>query len=630
MHLKYLSFLLCLLFFSHAVAQPGSRAHRYYNRAIKLYGAKKYNEAIDVMKLAIKEDPADAEAYSTLGKWYYDARKYSGAVEVFTQASANCRNGQKAFAKPLVKSLINSYNPSGALLIMAAHADESEEWNKLKEQALFMQQQLKKVVKDSVRNLGITINTSYPEMHPWISSDTQVLYFTRRVKGVDEDMFCAWIDTCGGWLYGRNLGSPPNTSALESAQMISADEHYLFFMRGDNRSETGWDRGGCDLVMAYKADTVWSVPESFGATINTPAFEGMPCLSADNRQLYFVSDREGGYGGLDIWMSEFRSGLWQEPRNLGAGINTAGNEMSPFLHIDNSTLYFASDGRGGMGGSDLFYCRRMNDTAWSPPQNMGYPINTTANEMSICITTDGGKAFLSSDRDSVAGNFDIYSVKLDESLQPVPVAVIKGYTYDSVGDRSRLNFASVHIYDEKTKEELYHFVSNRGDGSYMITLPVAKTYIYKADRIGYLENSGVITLTPEMGFRAMEYNIPLLPQDYQAPINDSLILTVNFVKNSTTLTPDDKNRIFKALDPWLFDRNFIVMVNGYTDISGNPLINEQFSTLRANLVAEEIISLGIDPTAVSARGWGEANPVMPNDTEEHMDMNRRVEIILRR
>lgn len=631
MPLKHKILILCLLSYCSALSQPDVRSQVYYNKAMQLLADKKPAEAREAMKLAIKESPADADAYSTLGKWYYDARMYREAAEVFTQASTNCKNGHKAFAMPLVKSLLNSYNPSGALLIMAAHADDNIEWGKLKEQALFIQQQLKNPLKEPVINLGSQVNSPYPDLHPWISSDTQILYLTRRVKGIDEDMFVSLRDTiCGGWLYAHNMGTPPNTSAHEGSQMISADNHYLFFTRCDNRSELGWDRGGCDLYMAYTGDSIWSVPQSFGATINTPAYEGMPCLSADNRMLYYASDRPGGYGGLDIWMSEFKSGLWQDPVNLGPGINTPGNETAPFLHIDNNTLYFSSEGHTGMGGADLYYSRRINDTTWTAAKNMGYPINSTANEAGICITMDGSKAFISSDRDSVTGNFDIYETRLDASLKPVPVAIIKGFAYDSLGSQGHLNYAGIYIYDSITRQLLYHFVSNRGDGSYMITLPVGKSYTYSADRMGYMENTGSFSLDADMASKTLQYNIPLLPQGYQAPIHDSLVLTIHFVRNSLQLTPADKNNIVKALDPWLLDKNFSVMVNSYTDASGTPIINEQFSAIRANLVAEEIISLGIDPVAVSARGWGEANPVAPNDTEEHMDMNRRVEIVLRR
>ena len=123
-----------------------------------------------------------------------------------------------------------------------------------------------------------------------------------------------------------------------------------------------------------------------GATINSPGYEGMACLSADNRELYFVSDRAGGLGGKDIWVSRFEEGLWQEPKNLGPQINTKADEVAPYLHMDNRTLYFASEGLQGMGGFDIHYARRMNDTTWGKPVNIGYPINSTADD--TCIVNE--------------------------------------------------------------------------------------------------------------------------------------------------------------------------------------------------------------------------------------------------
>ncbi len=586
-------------------------------------------DAYEYMQKAIKEYGGYTEAYSMLGKWYYDAGRYKDAAEVFSKASSSCKNGQKDFAKPLVKSLLNSYNPTAALPVINTYGSNAGDWPQLRAQATFMQQAMAQPSVNAVSHLNGRINSPESEMFPWISADTQVLYFTRRVKGTDEDFYRALIDTCGGWLYARNMGTPANTLAQEAAQMISADNHYLFFMRCDNRSETGWDRGGCDLYMAYTGDSTWSIPQSFGATINTPDYEGMPCLSADNRQLYFVSDRPGGYGGFDIWMSEFKSGLWQLPVNLGPNINTPGNETAPFLHLDNNTLYFSSDGHQGMGGADLFYCRRTGDTTWTTPQNMGYPVNSPADEASICITVDGKKAYFASDRDSIAGKFDIYETYLSEALRPIPVVTLKGFAYDSLSNE-RLNYTSVYINDAATYKQLYHFTSNRGDGSYMITLPAGRSFTFSADRVGYSETTGAINLPDTLAGHTIDYNIHLLPAGYQRPIKDSLVLTINFVKNSLKLTDENKRLVSEAIDPWLLEKGIVVMINGYTDISGTPLINEQFSYMRAQLVADEITAMGIDPSAISVKGWGDADPVMPNDTEEHMDMNRRVEVIIRR
>lgn len=626
--------LIAACFFSYPVlAQVSEGAVKSYNKALKLRAAKNNEEAYKTMQEAINAAPGYTEAYSMMGQWYFTDRRYSDATDVFVRASRSCRNGNNAFALPLARSLLYDYKPTEALQLIAAHntSGANKEWEKLRKQAVFMQKALAHPLKDTLFNIGPRINTPYPELHPFISADTQTLYFTRMVRNVDMDFYKSTPDSCGGWFTGRNLGSPTNTPNQESAQSISADGHYLFFMRCDNRSENGWDQGGCDLYMSYTADSVWSIAQSFGATINTPAYEGMPSLSPDNRDLYFVSDREGGYGGLDIWVSRFEDGLWQLPRNLGPSINTPGDETAPLIHIDNRTLYFSSDGHTGMGGADLYYCRRIDDTIWSPPINLGYPINTTANENSISITLDGTRAYLASDRDSLEGNYDIYETRLPAGLQPIPVAVIKGFVYDSL-TKNRLNYASVYVNDAATGASLYRFVSNRGDGSFMITLPVGKKYTYNADRIGYLDRDDTISLADihENSLTPIEHNIPLLPQDYQAPIHDSLIATIHFPINSAQLSDSDKTILYDALVPWLEGSGFTILVNGYTDNTGTPIINENLSAMRAQLVTKEITAYGIDEMNILTQGWGEANPMASNDTEIGRDLNRRVEVIIRR
>lgn len=606
------------------------RASSYFERAMEHKRKREHDKAIEKMQLAIKEDPRYIEAYSVLGEWYYQARKYREAASLFETACKAFPENKMAFAKPLAKSLLGAYDYNRAQTVITDNmvAWNKAEWKHLQEQAFFMQKAMKTKWKDTVRNLGSRINSRYAEMFPRISTDTATLYLTRKVNGIDEDLFVAKVDSCGGWFKPLGIGSPINSSDHESGQMVSGDEHYMFFSRCGNRSDNGWDQGECDLFMAYTADSTWSVPQSFGATINTPAYEGMPCLSPDNRELYFVSNRPGGYGGLDIWVSRFQDGFWQVARNLGPTINTKGNETAPFLHIDNNTLYFSSDSLVGLGGTDLFFCRRTNDTCWGAPQNMGYPFNTTANEHSISITVDGTKAFLSSDRDSVLGNFDIYEINMPQQMQPIPVAIIKGFTYDSISS-NKLNYTRIYINDANTGNQLYHFISNRGDGSYMITLPVGNDYVYNADRIGYMEITDTIRLMDKDATQDLNYNIPLLPQGYQAPVHDSLILTINFQKNTASLTDSNKTTIKQLLDPWLSSANIRIMVNGYTDNTGTPMINEQLSYMRAGLISKELSTLGFDPSIIQTYGWGDAEPLTSNDSEEGQNINRRVEVVIR-
>ncbi|HRO41894.1 MAG TPA: OmpA family protein [Flavipsychrobacter sp.] len=629
MRLVVLLFVFVLLRFC-VDAQIPSRAQNFFDKAMRHEAKKEHAAARVAMEKALQDYPAYAEAYSILGAWYFRDRQFQKSVEIFRKAYLTLPTRSKLFAYPYAKSLIYSGNPTEAINIINNAASNSAEWEKLRTQAVFVQREMKKVWKDTVFNMGYGINTQDAEMFPWISTDERSLFLTRRRNLADEDFYVAVMDTCNEWYSAENMGSPPNTANQEAAQMISADGHYLFFMQCENRSENGWTAGGCDLYMSYRADSVWSTPQSFGATINTPAYEGMPCLSPDNRELYFVSNREGGYGGMDIWVARFENGFWQVPRNLGPNINTAANETAPFLHIDNNTLYFSSDGHTGFGGADLFVSQKMTDTTFAKPTNMGLPVNSAADETSLCVSIDGKNLYFASDRDSMAGNFDIYKIRMPEKLQPVPVNIVRGYVYDSL-THARLNHASVYIRDIHTGQNLYHFNSNRGDGSYMITLIAGKKYLVHTDRISYQDGSDTIDLSNRPLKETYYYNIALLPSDYVAPVNDSLLFTINFPLGSQKLSDSDKFLIQAAVAPWLYDMaGAVFFVNSYTDNTGTPMINEQLSYMRAGLVLKELEALGIDAMNIRAKGWGEADPISLNDTEEGRNRNRRVEVILRR
>jgi outer membrane protein OmpA-like peptidoglycan-associated protein len=468
-------------------------------------------------------------------------------------------------------------------------------------------------------------------MFPVVSRDMQQLYFTRRINKFDEDIFVAQADSCGGWLRADNAGRVINSPNEELATCVSADGHYLFFTRCGIKSDNGWDGGGCDLYMSYRVsgDSNWYFPEPFGATINSPAYEGMPSLSPDNRELYFVSDRPGGYGGTDIWIAKFEDGLWQLPVNAGPLINSAGNESSPFIGEDNRTLYFSSDGHAGMGGYDLFVAHKKTDSTWEAPQNLGYPINTAFDEVSECVAGNGSKLIFASDRYAKKGNFDLYETEIPARLRPEPVCYIRGYVYDSI-TKDRLNDASMYIMDYRKGDTIYRFQSNRGDGSYVMLLRTGYKYLIHTARLGYTPVNDTLSLEFDHRVDSMQHNVDMLASDYLAPIHDSLLATIHFDLNKVELTASDKKIIRDAINPWLLEKRYVLHVNGYTDNTGTPMLNEELSTKRAKLVANEIINMGVDELMMETHGWGEAKMIAPNDNEEHQKMNRRVEITLSR
>jgi outer membrane protein OmpA-like peptidoglycan-associated protein len=284
-------------------------------------------------------------------------------------------------------------------------------------------------------NLGKNVNSQWDEYHPYVTGNSKEILFTVR-RPSDKETICrnckeeediySSVQQSGIWQPRTKLKAPINTGNNEGAQCISADGNYLFF----TICSTEFGHGSCDIYWSKREGEVWSEPKNCGSKVNTKYWESQPSISADNKTLYFTSNRPGGQGGMDIWKVEIISeGVFSDPENLGNTINTPYDELSPFIHFDQKTLYFSSDGHLGMGGKDIFYAKLQQDENWGEPVNLGYPINSYQNESGIVINAQGNVAYFASDRPVGFGGLDIYCFELDESLRPEPVLFIDKNPY---------------------------------------------------------------------------------------------------------------------------------------------------------------------------------------------------------
>jgi len=279
-------------------------------------------------------------------------------------------------------------------------------------------------------NLGQNVNSEWDEYHPTLTGNSKEMLFTvRRPRNehtickqcqTEEDLYSS-LQQNGIWQPRIKLEKPINTGYNEGASCISPDGKYLFFTICN--AEFGY--GSCDIYWSKREGDTWLEPKNCGPIVNTKYFESQPSMAADGKTIYFTSNRPGGYGGMDIWKFEVISeGVFSEPINLGNLINTPFDELSPFIHFDQRTLYFASDGHLGMGGRDLFYSKLQPDGTWDVPVNLGYPINSYQDDSGIFINAQGNVAYFSSNRTGGLGGLDIYCFELDESLRPEPVLFI--------------------------------------------------------------------------------------------------------------------------------------------------------------------------------------------------------------
>ncbi len=648
-------------------AQPPRALYRY-NTALDYKAAHQDERAYIQLRSAVKADASFTKAWSTWGSWLESAGRYAEAAAVYSEAAGRAPGGVRLFSLPQARALLHAGAPADAVRVLEGlrrSGPASPAADTLLQQARWAAAALRfRALPDSAaRSLGPRINTPEPENFPVATPDGRLLLFTRRVGGMDDEILEALPDSCGGWFAARPLPTPPNTPASESALALSADEHYLFFCRCDRRSPNGWDGGGCDLYLAYTATAVapggegWTAGEPFGATINTPGYEGTPALSADNRTLYFSSNRPGGYGGLDLWSTAFVDGLWQAPRNLGPAVNTAGDEAAPFLHPDGRTLFFASAGRRveSLGGWDLYRATRTADTAWTGTQNLGPPINTGRDEGSIHVSRDGRTAIFSSDRGKIPGDYDLYSAPLPEALRPAPTLYVRGRVTDSSDQGRSLPSARLQVADAKSGAAVGLFTAARGDASFMLVLRPGARYTVTTTYPGFSPRTDTLATT-DTGAPDVPWDVALLPPDWVPPVYavapvaavpgpdpaptavprveapeafaGALLLRLHFEKNSIDLDAETHVDILSAVQPYLGQPGARFLVQSHTDNTGTPLLNEQISALRAGLVGEALRRMGLPTGAIETRGLGEASPLAPNSTEEGRRLNRRVEIFI--
>jgi outer membrane protein OmpA-like peptidoglycan-associated protein len=465
-------------------------------------------------------------------------------------------------------------------------------------------------------NMGDSVNTPVSEYFPTISLDGKHLVFTRRVNGINEDFYES-DRTANGWTMAKPLAGNINSSSNEGALNISQDGQWLIFT-GCN-FQNGF--GSCDLYMSFATPTGWSSPENMGPVFNTEFFESAPSLSPDKRDLYFTSNRPGGYGGNDLYVAHRgENGRWSAPVNMGPSINTAGDESWPFIHADNSSLYFTSNGLPGYGGDDLFVVRKNASGEWGVPENLGYPINTIENEGSLVVAADGKTAYYASDRADSRGQMDLYSFELREDIRPARTIWVKGRVYDKKTGKGLPS--SVELGDLRKKLIISKLQTDE-TGNYLTTLPIGNDYAFNVNRKGYLFYSENFMLSNTSSDSVFQMDIPLQPIEANASI---ILKNIFFEVNKYELKPasqielDDVVKLLKE-NPLLS-----IQINGYTDNVGKPADNLLLSENRAKSVVNYLKSKDIDPKRLSFKGYGDAQPVSPNTTDAGRAQNRRTEL----
>ena len=410
-------FLAPLMLFS----QHPKKAVKAYEAAEAAFMNRDYKKAHAQLLKAIVEDPNYAEAWLLEGEIGLETKDYDMAILGYE----NALRADSTVFPPAAITLARLYDKRGLykreipLLRWYQAKASGNAFNdvtvaEMLELATFRDDAISHPVSFDPQTLGTEINTTDDEYINALTFYGSQLLFTRKMdrgNGYFEEQVFASNKVDDHWTEPQPLSFDffPDDIDLGAA-FLSADGSKLYL------TGCGWGRdSGCDLYVSHWDLGQWSMPKRIGGNINTGSWESQPCVSADGKELYFVSRRNGN---ADIYCSRRNADhSWGEPQNLEAPINTTGSEMAPFLHPDGRTLYFSSDKHIGMGGFDLFMSRRDDNGQWQTPVNLGFPINTDGDEINFFVAADGKTAFISSQREGGQGGYDIYTFELPEEIR---------------------------------------------------------------------------------------------------------------------------------------------------------------------------------------------------------------------
>ncbi len=634
----YLTVVLLLVFFmaygQQEYTTDNKKAIANFETARRHYTLLDYNAAAEQLLEAVKRDQHFIEAWLFLARVYTDAGKTEASIGAYKMAlsidpefypNALFFLAENEFSIGEYQDALGHFKQ---FLSMGVSNDEMRETAVRHLQSCnFAIRAMADPVPFRPENLGPNINSGYDEYWPSLSADESVMVFTIALPidrnnpasrgNRQEDLYYS-ENRDGAWQPSQNAGSPPNTMDNEGAQSISGDGRFMVFTACGR--EDGF--GLCDLYYSTKQGGRWTVPRNLGPSINTAFSEKQPSVSSDARALYFTSNRPGGLGKYDIWVSNLQEdGTWGEPRNLGDSINTKDFDQSPFIHPDGRTLYFSSTGWPGMGGFDIYRSVRTSDSTWSRPFNLGYPINTYSQEEGLIVNARGNVAYFSSDRLSGKGK-DIFAFELYNEARPTRVSYMKGKVFDSESYKPLQ--AEFELIDLATSETVVVSSSDIRSGEFLVVIPVDADYALNVSKTGYLFHSENFSFTKVYSRdRPFYMDIALKPirAGEKIVLRNIFYKTDSFSLNQASVVELDKIVSFLQANPSLS-----VEIGGHTDNTGTREYNLSLSEKRAESVVNYLVYAGISGERIKHQGYGMDQPVSTNDTKEGRAKNRRTEL----
>jgi outer membrane protein OmpA-like peptidoglycan-associated protein/tetratricopeptide (TPR) repeat protein len=648
-------FLACFSLFGY-----GQNFKDVVEKGDKLFSRKNYPEAMKFYADAVKLNPEDAGANFKLGVTFLNLNQKSKSLPFL----------EKAFqTNPAVDIDIDyhlgmAYEAIHDFSKAIQHFQEFKKKNKKLSDIADHKIHTCRIADSVMRHPAYvqlenmkSVNSTFHEYSPIMFPDGKTLVFTSN-RSTDEFKIKSGTNFEDIYITTRNGSDFVDPKKIEeindkyhdAAASLSHDGKMLFLY---------YEVGAGDIYTSTLENGAWSKPVPLNKNINTPLYwETSASVSADGKKLFFTSNRPGGKGELDIYVSELGpNGEWGKAYNLGAVINTAGNEDSPFLHADGVTLYFSSDGHDGLGSNDIFKSEWVNGQ-FTKPVNLGYPVNSTEYDGFFSLSADKKTGYYSTLREGGVGEADIYVAHFHDpppppvakeellaSSEPViaadtaeeeifidplvqmqkdlkVVTVLKGKVVDEQSG-SPLN-AVITLVDNETNKVVTKIKSNPSNGDFELVVPHGGNYGVATEKTGYLFNSINFNVPQFAEYQEIDMSIIMVKAEVGSK---ATLKNIFFDVGKAELKNESLAELEKIKELLSTNPTVKVQINGHTDNTGNAASNKILSLRRAEAVVEFLIKQGVASSRLSAKGFGSERPIVSNDDEaEGREINRRTEI----
>ncbi len=486
-------------------------------------------------------------------------------------------------------------------------------------------------VNIKVENVGAGVNSEFPEYSAVISADERTLSFTARRPSTTggqkdprdgmffEDIYISTKDENGVWGKAMPLENSINSNGHEATIGLSADGQKLFIYKDD--------AGDGNIYTVQLQGNNWMTPQKLTENINSKSHEPSACVTPDGNTLYFTSNMPGGFGGEDLYRSiRLPNGEWSKPTNLGAKINSKYDEDAPAILADGKTLYFASNGQRSMGGFDILFSVFSEENGWCDPVNVGYPVNSTGDDLFFVPTPDDKHAYFSSANSlNGFGDKDICFLTFPEK-EEAKLTVLEGEITSIYGGIPENTV--ITVTDVQTGEMMGTYVPNSVTGRYVIVLPPGRNYSITYEALDYLYQSDNINISDTMAYQVIDRPVELEPLKVGQKI---VVRNIFFASGQSMLQAESKAELDKLVDLMKKRPMLIVEIAGHTDASGSDELNQKLSEKRALSVADYLVEHGIERSRLRTTGFGESKPIAMNynkdgsPNKQGMSLNRRFE-----